>query len=477
MKYIAALAAALIALTAMTVGNAHAEPSGPPDLQRMAESLPVSGPKPNIVVILTDDQAEGTMDAMPYTRSLMAQQGVTLSNGIIPTSLCCPSRTSLLTGKYSRHTGVYQNVVPDGGWPTFFTKGTEAHTLPVALHGAGYYTGLFGKYLNGYDLRADYTTADYIPPGWDQFRTIYDPTGNPNLGSGAYYDYDIVGTSPTQHYGSDPQDYSTDVLSALSVNFIQNAPAYQPLFLYYAPSGPHAPYTPAPRDIGTWHNEPLNPSASQLTKNRPSFWPDRLLNYDSQQDHLRMQHEALMSVDDGVRDIVNALGDRASNTLFVFMSDNGVQFGEHGLDDKNTPYSGSTDVPMFLRWEGVLTPDSTYRGLMTNADISVTMADAAGVSLDNPDGVSYFASNRPTSDILEAVGGDVHAPYCGIRTDRYVYAEYSGNAGRELYDYNKDPNELVNVVGQASYADTVANLRARTKDGCSPKPPGFTWNN
>lgn len=425
---------------------------------------------PNIVIIVTDDQAEGTMDAMPTTRALIRDQGVTIANGLIPTSTCCPSRSALLSGQYARTTGVYSNLPSDGGWTTFNKSGTEAHTIAVALNDAGYRTGLFGKYMNGFSL-AD---PGYVPPGWDQFRAIYDPDGRAAFSAGAYYDYELLGTGPTVAYGHDEQDYSTDVVTDESIRFINSSPANRPLLLYFAPSGPHAPFTPAPRHIGLWHDEPLSASATQLTTNRPTFMPDSLLDYDTTQSHLREQHEALMSVDEAVGQIVDALGARADNTLFVYLSDNGLQFGEHGLKDKYLPYSGSTEVPMYLRWDQVISPGSTSERPITNADLTATIADATGVNLVKPDGVSFFADSRSDGVTLEATASPQHPAYCGWRTNRYLYVAYD-HGERELYDYRVDPDELNNVAGIQSYASVEQQMASAAKLTCSPTPPGFSW--
>jgi N-acetylglucosamine-6-sulfatase len=204
--------------------------------------------------------------------------------------------------------------------------------------------------------------------------------------------------------------------------------------------------------------------------------PDALLDYDREQADLRSQHEALMSVDEAVGAIIDALGTRADNTLFVFLSDNGLQFGEHGLNKKYVPYSGSTDVPMLLRWDGTITPGSTYHDApVTNADLGATVADAAGVSLVDPDGVSFFSPSRPDNVLLEAMDNRDHPSYCGIRTRRYAYIEYDSDAGDELYDYRVDPYELDNKTNDASYDGLEANLRAKAKRACHPRPPGFNW--
>jgi len=425
-------------------------------------------PQPNIVLVLTDDQVEGTMDAMPAVHSLIRQQGVRMSNAVIPTSTCCPSRSALLTGRYARSTGVYTNTGPHGGWGAF--KGFESQTIAVALDQAGYRTGLFGKYMNGWVS----TPESYVPDGWDEFMAIRDPSGSQELGAGAYYNYFLTGTQPTQWHAREPADYSTDVLAGLAVDFVDTTDPGTPLFLMLSTSGPHRKFATAPRHIGLWHDEPLKPSVTQLTEPRPAFMPDTLQDYRSTQRDLRKQHEALMSVDDAVADVVDALGSRASNTLFIYMSDNGLQLGEHGLRDKYVPYSGSTDVPLLLRWDGVLPAHATVNKVMTNADVAATIAEAAGVTLAAPDGRSYWSSGG-RGVVLEAIAAAGRPAYCGWRSKRWLFVEWSNNKGRELYDYQNDPYELHNLARDRDYWNRVAKLRHKTVQACSPVPPGFTW--
>jgi arylsulfatase A-like enzyme len=427
-------------------------------------------PLPNVVVIVTDDQPKGTMDAMKAVREQIVSQGVTL-NGVIPTSTCCPSRVALLSGKYARTTGVYRNVQPHGGWPDFYESGAEAQTIAVALNDAGYRTGLFGKYLNGYGL----APRDYVPPGWDDFRAIYDPTGRPRLFAGAYYNYFLHGTGDDVWYGDEPRDYSTDVIASESVRFVNQTPSDQPLFLFFSTTGPHAPFTPARRHIGDWHNEKLSPAAYTLTKNRPAFWPDTLVNHKKWVARQTAAHEALLSVDEGFEAVYQALGDRVQNTLFVYLSDNGLQYGEHGLTKKYTAYSGSTNVPMYVRWDGAIPPGTASTSPMTNADLTATIADAAGVSLGDLDGVSLFADQRPTGVTLEAIKNSEHPAYCGYRSKRYLYVEYDAGDGREFYDYRRDPHELVNAIRDDRYDEKIAEHRALVRQTCFPTPPGFSW--
>src|SRR4051812_12156713 len=132
-------------------------------------AFPAAGAaRPNIVFILTDDQdlVLGSLDFMPRTRDLIARQGVTFADHFVPLSLCCPSRSTILTGLYAHNHKVYKNFPPEGGFERFDELGLEETTIATALHEAGYRTALFGKYLNGYPGAEDKT---HVPPGWDEW--------------------------------------------------------------------------------------------------------------------------------------------------------------------------------------------------------------------------------------------------------------------------------------------------------------------
>jgi arylsulfatase A-like enzyme len=115
---------------------------------------------PNIVVIMTDDQWYGSTAYMPQTTALLAAKGVAFKNYHVSNPLCCPSRSTFLTGQYSHTHGVESNGPPNGGFGAF----DDSSTLATWLHGAGYHTTLIGKYLNGYGSG---TSATYVPPGWE----------------------------------------------------------------------------------------------------------------------------------------------------------------------------------------------------------------------------------------------------------------------------------------------------------------------
>ncbi|MFZ0324244.1 MAG: sulfatase [Actinomycetes bacterium] len=430
--------------------------------------------RPNIVLILTDDQRVDTLDTMPVVRRELVAKGETFT-GVIPTSTCCPSRVSLFTGLFSHNTGVYNNVGPTvGGWRAFHASGHEGATFATALHAAGYRTALFGKYLNGWSM----SPQDFVPPGWDDFMAIRSDSPNLRLGSSAYYNYRLTGTEPTQSYGNTPADYSTDVLANLAVDFVKKSVPGGPFFVEYSTTAPHGPMTPAPRDVGTWStstpydNQAVNEAGMS---DKPGFMqglPRVPRAYIDQTQTKTM--ESLMAVDEGVQRIINAVGVESTNTLFIFMSDNGVMWGEHRLRAKNKPYRWSTEVPMTMRWDGHFTP-GTSGGLVANVDVTATMLDAARIpGALAMDGRSVLTSKR-SSLVLEAVNTVDHPAYCGIRTQNWLYVRYSGTQGVELYDYAKDPLELHNLAYLPQYLAKREELRVATHRACSPVPPRFAW--
>jgi N-acetylglucosamine-6-sulfatase len=426
--------------------------------------------RPDVVVILTDDQRTDSLMAMPNVRRLLVDRGTRFSQAIIPTSLCCPSRSSILTGQYSHDTGVWENGGRNGGWRTFHRLGLEKHTVALALERAGYRTGLVGKYLNGFGR---WSPPNYTPPGWDRFEGFILP-----LASGAYYDYNI---GRSTKYGAGSHDYSTDVLATRAVDFIWSTPMPRPLFLYFAPFAPHSPYSPAPRDLGALHGvlppyRPASLTASVADKPawvraRPPVSPDRI-------DWIReRQDESLMAVDDAVGAIVAALehSGRLRDTMIVFMSDNGMQIGEHHIVGKDAPYRESTSVPLVIRWDHHVRAGAVDDRLAGNIDIAPTLADAAGVSM-KADGSSLLGSTRRDGSVLEATFSERYnrPAYCGWRTTSWMYVRYESGE-EELYSYATDPDELHNLALDPAYATQLAAMKARAMHGCRPMPPGFHW--
>ncbi|MFL6182608.1 MAG: sulfatase, partial [Actinomycetes bacterium] len=423
---------------------------------------------PNIVVVLTDDMRTDEMDALRKTNDLLVDQGTTFTHAIAPTSLCCPARAALLTGTYSHTNNVWSNEGPLGGWPVF--QPMEADTIATTLDSLGYQTGYFGKYLNGWG-----SSSTVSPPGWDSF------AATANYGKDPYFGYDIAGTLPTEHMGGAEEDYSTDVYGTRAADFIASTPESTPFLTIFAPHAPHSPFTSAPRYQGSWPLEDLVPPANEQDMgDKPSFMQALpLLKRSQLKATLRKQHEALLPVDDAVQQIVSAVGpSRVANTLFIFTSDNSLMNGDHRMTGKAMPHAGATQIPMVMRWDGVIDSGAITSRLLTLQDVTATIAEAAGATFPT-EGISWLSGRRDGSVVegIESTRDHIVRPaYCGWRTSRYLYVRYSSGAGEELYDYSTDPAELRNAIFNTQYAAIADQMRTAAQSVCDPGPPGFSWD-
>ena len=193
-----------------------------------------SDDRPNVIVVLTDDQRAGTFAQMPWLGSQLARAAsgwTAFPNAFANTPLCCPARASLLTGLYARHTGVLDNGDGD--------RLDASATLATWLHDAGYRTGLVGKYLNTYP----FGRPPFIPPGWDRFVAKENQTGVT-----VYRDFHAVDQGSPVFV----RRYATDWLAERAIDFVRTAPPTQPFFLLFAPSAPHPPWIPAARHEGAF---------------------------------------------------------------------------------------------------------------------------------------------------------------------------------------------------------------------------------
>jgi arylsulfatase A-like enzyme len=414
----------------------------------------------NIVLILTDDQRWDTLWAMPNVERLLAAHGVTFRNAFVTTSLCCPSRASILTGLYSRHTGVYTDSPPLGGAPRF----RDQSTIATWLKAQGYSTGLVGKYLNAYNL-----IPRHIPPGWDDWNAI-----SSNFPALHYYKYTINENGRFVHYGSASSDYSTTVLTGLALRFIRRATS--PFFLELCPIAPHTPSIPAPNDRGLFRTTPLprRPDFNEADVSDKPWGPFVHPLYPRRRDAARTgwqrQLASLQAVDRGVARIVDTLAARGQldNTVFLYTSDNGVMYGEHRLFEKIWPYEESIRVPLVVRvpWA---TSGWTDSRLVANIDLAPTIAELAGTAPPSRvDGLSLVpllhrqAASWRKALVIEflGTGGVLPPPYEGLRTQRYAYIEYR-NGWRELYDLRADPFQLSNRAGSPSMRAIQTGLAAQ----------------
>jgi arylsulfatase A-like enzyme len=427
---------------------------------------------PNFLVIITDDQRWDTLRYMPTVWSQLVGRGVTFSNAFVENPLCCPSRVSLLTGRSSHTTGIWTNARPYGGFDTFTA---DDQTVATWLDADGYETVLTGKYLNRYWD----TKGTYVPPGWDVWRAFASP--NP------YYNYTIsIDGRSVERFGTAPKDYSTDVIAEEAASAIHAASPQDPLLVWFTPFAPHAPFTPAPRDVGTLNGiTPWRPASYDEAdvSDKPAYVQAnerfKATRADEIDETRQEQLESLGAVDDAVGTLLGALRDtgRLSDTMVIFTSDNGFLWGEHRRVGKVVPYEESIRAPFVVRWDRVIPEPREDKHLVQNIDVAPTLVDASSSVAPPFDGSSLLTlltdvGSRWRSRLLfEHLDQDYGVPsYCAIRTERDKYVRYA-TGEQEYYRLGFDPLERRNRVSDPLYAARIATLRDAARASCDPLPP------
>lgn len=419
-------------------------------------------PRWNVVVIVTDDQRADSIprdpSVMPYLQAAVedpSDRWIVFPNAFANTPLCCPSRATLLTGRYAHEHGVLTNEDGD--------RLDEGSTIAALLDRAGYHTGLVGKYLNGYP----FGRPPFVPQGWDRW------WGKKHEGfASLYYDSTLFRQETPIHYGTAEDDYLTDVLEAAAVDFVLEAPPEEPFFLWFAPTAPHPPWIPARRHVGAYDRMSLTPAPSVdevdvtdkpgWVRALPRLAPRAL---DALLEAQRRSFETLLAVDEAVRAVVDALEVRGDldRTVIVYVSDNGFSFGEHRWITKTCPYEECTRVPFFVRYPaGAHRVDGT---VVSGVDLAPTIAELAGIEPPvSVDGVSLVpllsgaGSTGPAGRAYSEWVGDERIPgWWQVRTPAFAYIELE-TGERELYDLRADPFELANVAEDPMYAAVASRL-------------------
>lgn len=448
-------------------------------------------PKPNLVVILADDLDDGIMpiwDALPQTKARIHDQGIVFNQAFSTTPSCCPARAGLLTGKYAHSNGVWANTGIWGGIAAFQANANDSKTVAAKLAGAGYRTGLFGKYLNGYSSQ-----PTVIPPGWSDWAVNSDDQFYDGYG----YQMNVNGV--LKSYGSAPKDYLTDVVADHTVNFIDAAEANdaQPFFALVSATAPHIPLVPPPRYANhQWVNAtvPQTPNYYEADISDKPPWqtwaaPARSVWKTSMNGDYRNRMGSLLALDDLVVRVLDELIAKGelSNTYVMFVSDNGYNLGAHGFHDKLAPYEESIGIPMMMIGPGI-NPSST-NALVGLIDIMPTFLQLAGVNIPaDVDGRSlvphWTQVNPPWRQyiLLEyrpATGNSVNASvswfwamlldmpaYIAVRSDHEVLirwwqdSDLAGYHDWEFYDLNTDPYQLNNLMKAPNLASYYPRLVA-----------------
>ncbi|MDR8390388.1 sulfatase [Aliifodinibius sp. S!AR15-10] len=434
----------------------------------------------NIIFILSDDHRYDYMGFHPDSPDFlqtpgmdrMAAEGAHLANAFVTTSLCSPSRASILTGQYAFRHGAVDNSNP-------MKEGTQF--FPEQLQNEGYETGFFGKWHIG-------EASDDPQHGFDKWVSF--------RGQGVYYDPMLNIDGERQRVDG----YISDLLTDYAIDWIQKERDQdKPFFAYISHKAVHAEFYPAERHDGKYADAqiPKPQSMKNIESNyegKPDWvreqrfsWHGVDYMYHNRDDHpqtldeiITEYSESLMGVDDSITRVLDYLEKEglAENTLVIYMGDNGFMLGEHGLIDKRQAYEESMRVPMIAWAPGLIEPGTTIDENVLNIDVGPTFLDLAGGSM--PQG--HTVDGQSFLPILENGSADnwrntftyqyfwehafPHTPTTyAIRGDRYKYIYYHGVWDKnELYDLKTDPNEMHNLIDVPSQQDRIADMKKQMFD-------------
>jgi N-acetylglucosamine-6-sulfatase len=430
--------------------------------------LPQSKPR-SVVFILSDDHRYDAMSFLGHqfaktpVMDSMAENGVFLKNALVTTSLCSPSRASILTGLYTfRHRVIDNNrPIPKG---IFF--------FPEYLQQAGYATAFFGKWHMG-------GGGDQPRPGFDRWVSF--------AGQGHY-----LPPSPDYTLNVDGQrvkqkGYITTELTDYAIDWLkEQEPDKKPFFLYLSHKAVHANFTPEERYEDSLAELPFRRPASEADteenyrlkprwlRDQRNSWHGVDFPYHSELDierYYKRYCEALRSVDDSIGRVLNQLKKMgiADETLVIYMGDNGFMFGEHGLIDKRVAYETSIRVPLLMQCPALFKGGTVVDQVVANIDIAPTIMEAMGLATPpHMDGRSFLSLGAgkeiPWRDyFLYVYYWEKNFPQSptvfSLRGERYKYITYYGLWDTdELYDLQKDPEESNNLIYEADYRSIAREM-------------------
>jgi arylsulfatase A-like enzyme len=431
--------------------------------------------RPNILYIMADDHASHALSCygskINQTPNLdrLAAQGMRFENAFVTNALCGPSRACVLTGKYN-----HLNGFMDNGPKTVFDGSQQ--TFPKLLQKAGYQTAIVGKWhLNS------------NPTGFDHWSIL--------VGQGRYFDPVFITNGKREVV----KGYVTDIITDKALDFLKNRKTDQPFCLMYHHKAPHREWNPDEKHAHLYddHDIPLPETfydnyehrgtaahdqdmtiARTLVKADYKVDPpaglsgDKLTEWKYQRfikDYLRV----IASLDDNVGRVLDYLDQNGltENTIVVYTSDNGFFLGDHGWFDKRFMYEQSLRVPLIVRYPAKVKARSIAKQMTTNVDYAETFVDYAGVEIPaDMQGRSLrpILEGTPPADWRNLIyyhyyefpqPHHVH-PHLGVRTDRYKLMYFTDLNEYELYDLQKDPNELRNVYLEAEYTEARERMTA-----------------
>ena len=435
----------------------------------------------NIILVLSDDHRYDFMSFMKEAPEFletpnmdrMARQGAHLANAFVSTSLCSPSRASILTGQYMHNHRIVDNQRPEPEGTVFF---------PQYLQKAGYQTAFVGKWHMGHE-------HDNPRPGFDYWASF--------KGQGTYLDPTLNVNGKRKKF----QGYTTDILTDQALSWLKNGRnTRQPFFLYLSFKAVHYPFQPAKRHQGRYADARVRRPETMANTERnyqtqPHWVRERRYSihgvdhmetgqYDNDPvpsfDNLYRQYcETVHGLDENIGRMLNYLDESGLNdsTLVIYMGDNGFALGEHGFYDKRDAFEESIRVPMLAYAPGMVKPGTKVIQMVQNIDIAPTLLDAAGVRMPkaaNMDGRSFLPLLRGESipwrdHILYEYYWEWNFPATptvfAIRTDRYKYIFYHGVWDYDgFYDLQTDPHERHNLINVPAYREQIEAMKKQLFD-------------
>ena len=433
---------------------------------------------PNLILVLTDDQRWdelGFLDPTLDTPALdaLARDGVHFRNAFVTTSLCSPSRASILTGQTMRNHGVIDNNSP---------LPEDLELFPGRLRDAGYETAFVGKWHMG---------GEASPPRPEFDRWVSFP------GQGSYLPTDMLGRPVMLDVDGSavPQrGYITDELTDYAIDFLQRRDPARPFFLYLSHKAVHAPFVAAERHASQYGGAeiPVGSAAEDpggvpiWVQNQRNSWHGEEFAYHSElplAEFRREYRRALSAVDDSVARLRQWLRGAGleHDTVIVFTSDNGFLFGEHGLIDKRNAYEESMRVPLLAVAPGRFPAGGTRPEMVANIDLAPTLLELAELAPSpQHDGVSWakLAAGEELPDWRRELAYEYYWEYnyphtpttFALRTPRYKYVQYHGVWDlEELFDLTSDPRERRNLIDDPQHLSIKVDLRQRLWQAVAPR--------
>jgi len=423
-------------------------------------------PKPNIVLILTDDQDIELGGTTPLSQAskILRDRGAQFSNAFVTTPICCPSRASILTGRYLHNTGVRNNTVAGGCSSSEWRDGLEGQTFAAKLQKAGYSTMYAGKYLNQYGRRAG-GGLGHVPDGWTWWAGL--------VGNSRYYNYTLsVNGKAEVHKDSYPRDYLTDVIRRKAVQFLNKVSrsaddSRAPFLMVLAPPACHAPFTPAPqykdrfkevkapRTPAFDRDQAADPAKHWLLRTNPRQMSNKTIQ--TVDEVFRNRWRTLLSVDDLVAKVHHALKtfSMLDNTYIILTSDHGYHLGQFGMPlDKRLPYEFDIRVPFWMAGPNI-TANQTISTPILSIDLAPTLLALADLPSDpGMDGLSFLplvfpnvtapnVTAAPDKSLQNAIPDSSPEP---------IATNISGGIGPDYTGIEGRTNFLVEYFGEGSAA-------------------------